>query len=93
MRITTRFPLGRIVGIAGALRTLEAASVHPLVLLKGHAHGDWGDPHPDDDRANLLALRQGLCILGAHMLPTTERVWIITEVDRSTTAILLPEEY
>jgi hypothetical protein len=32
-------------------------------------------------------------VLAAYTLRTGEKIWIITEADRSTTTILLPEEY
>lgn len=32
--------------------------MNPLRLLRCHAHGDWGDLHKDDVRANELAIRQ-----------------------------------
>jgi hypothetical protein len=90
---TARFPLGRLLATPGALRALREAEVHPAQLLKRHAHGEWGDLHEDDVRANELALRRGMRLLSAYALSTEERVWVITEADRSATTILLPEEY
>ena len=88
-----RFALGRLLATLGALSALWEAGVSPLALLKRHAHGDWGDLHEDDQRANELALRQGTRLLSAYALATGERVWIITEADRSATTLLTPEEY
>src|SRR5205085_749641 len=34
-------PLGRLIGTPDALAALEAASVHPVTLLRRHATGDW----------------------------------------------------
>jgi hypothetical protein len=93
MMTATRFQLGRILATPGALAALTAAQVHPLKLLTRHAHGDWGDLHEFDRDANELALRQGLRILSAYALPTGDRIWIITEADRSVTTFLTPEEY
>jgi hypothetical protein len=76
-----------------AINAMKDAGESPLKLLKRHAHGDWGNLHPDDQRANELALRRDLRILSAYVLSTEERVWVITEADRSATTILLPEEY
>ena len=90
---TTRFALGRILATPGALRVMQEAGESPLRLLKRHAHGDWGDLHEDDQRANELAIRRGMRVLSAYVLTTDDRVWIITEADRSATTILLPEEY
>jgi hypothetical protein len=46
-----------------------------------------------DWQANEAALKQGLRILSAYTLSSGVRIWIITEADRSSTSLLLPEEY
>ena len=46
-----------------------------------------------DGEANELALRQGMRLLSAYALSTGDRIWIITESDRSQTTILRPEDY
>jgi hypothetical protein len=52
------------------------------------------DRDEEDRRANERALLSGARLLSAYSLPGTgERVWIITEWDRSVTTILLPAEY
>ena len=91
--ISPRFSLGRLLATPGALRAMQDAGVHPSQLLKRHAHGDWGDLHEDDLRANELALRRGMRLLSAYAFETGARVWVITEADRSATTILTPEEY
>jgi hypothetical protein len=58
-----------------------------------HARGDWGDVDAHDKRANDAAVKQGTRIVSAYVLDDGTRVWIITEADRSSTTILLPEEY
>jgi hypothetical protein len=45
-----------------------------------------------DRRQNEVALRDGYRVLSCYPIGT-ERVWVITEADRSITTILLPEEY
>jgi len=47
----------------------------------------------DGQLANERALRCGMRILSAYALWTGDRIWIITEADRSVTTILTPEEY
>jgi len=93
MTTTTRFALGRILATPGAINAMKEAGESPLKLLRRHVHGDWGDLHEDDLRANELATRRGMRILSAYVLSTGERVWIITEANRSATTILLPQEY
>lgn len=62
-------------------------------LVQRHASGDWGDLSAHDQRENEIAVqRGGLRILSAYELEGI-RFWIVTEADRSTTTILLPEEY
>jgi hypothetical protein len=90
---TPHLQLGRIVATPGALRPMQDAGIHPLRLLKRHAHGDWGDLHQNDIHANHRALRRGMRVLSAYVLDTGERIWIITEANRSATTLLLPEEY
>jgi len=48
---------------------------------------------PNDIRENQLSVEQGFRILSAYRLSDQTRIWIITEADRSSTCILLPEEY
>jgi hypothetical protein len=90
---TTPLPLGRIVATRGALAALERAQERPANLLRRHQHGDDGDLHPDDHLANLRALRLNQRVLSAYVLSTGDRIWIITEADRSMTTLLAPEEY
>ena len=86
-------PLGRCVATPGAIRTLEEAGVSPASLLARHMNGDWGELSESDRQANEHAVKHGLRVLSAHRLRTGEKIWIITEADRSSTTILLPEEY
>lgn len=88
-----RIPLGQVVATPGALRALEEAGEDALRLLARHATGDWGDLDAEDHQANNRALRVGERLLSAYALRDGARVWVITESDRSSTALLLPEEY
>ncbi len=62
-------------------------------LLRRHANGDWGDLSPDDRRANEQALKTGARVFSVYDLKSGVKLWVITEADRSSTTILLPEEY
>lgn len=54
---------------------------------------DWGDLDEEDKKRNDEAVRTGDMILAAYIYPETkEKIWIITEWDRSATTILYPEE-
>ena len=86
------FPLGRVVATPGALKVLVEAGEDPLSLLSRHCSGDWGELDHQDRRENELSLKNGYRILSSYPVGG-EKVWIITEADRSVTTILLPEEY
>ncbi len=88
-----RLPLGRIVATPGALRLLSGLRTDPAALLSRHSQGDWGDLDPEDRTANDTCLRTGGRILSSYRLDAETKVWVITEADRSSTCILLPEEY
>ena len=89
------FPLGRIVATPGALGALERANQSTALFLARHAGGDWGE-------LGLSGLRRERVQRAVHGLSTVEqlrhaaageKLWIITEADRSSTTLLLPDEY
>ncbi len=88
-----RFDPGQIVVTPGALKALAEARVSPLSLLARHLSGDWGDLDAEDKSENEIAVERGYRILSAYTLSTGERIWIITEADRSSSCLLLPSEY
>lgn len=90
---TTRFALGDLVATPGALQALNQAGQSPRDFLRRHLLCDWGDLSDEDKAANDNALEYGERILSSYVLSTGSKIWIITEADRSSTCILLPEEY
>ena len=88
-----RFALGQVVATPAALQALEAAGQAPAEFLERHIRGDWGEVSKGDARLNDAAVRDGERILSAYTTKDGERLWIITEADRSSTCLLLPEEY
>lgn len=87
------FPSGQIVATPGALALLEQAHRSPVEFLSRHLRGDWGDVCPEDRTENELSLKHGFRLLSSYPVTNTEKLWIITEADRSITTLLLPEEY
>jgi hypothetical protein len=87
------FKLGQIVATPAALEALGKASQAPWEFLARHAQGDWGDLDAEDRRLNDEAVNAGERILSAYLLKSGVRIWIITEADRSSTCLLLPDEY
>lgn len=54
--------------------------------------GDWGDLCKEDKIANEKALKNDERLMGSYV-NGNDKIWIITEWDRSTTTILFPDEY
>ena len=87
------FPLGQQVMTVGAIDALQAARQDPVSLLRRHQHGDWGELDPADAAENLRSVKAGWRILSSYPLPTGQKIWLITEWDRSVSTLLLPSEY
>ena len=87
------FDLGEIVATRGALAALEAAGQPPLLFILRHLLGDWGEVCAADRALNDEALDKGDRLLSAYRTAKGERIWVITEWDRSVTTLLLPDEY
>jgi len=88
-----KFQPGQIVATPGALEAFRASVESPLDLLKRHLAGDWGELDEHDVRENELSLQQGFRLLSTYTLSTGVKIWIITEADRSSTCMLLPDDY
>ncbi len=88
-----RFCPGQTVITPGALDALAEAEQHPGDFLTRHLSGDWGELCDEDITANEQALIDGLRLMSAYSISPQQKIWIITEADRSSTCILLPEEY
>ncbi len=84
-------PLGNVYMTQNALDSLDTIDV--LRALERHATGDFGDLSAEDRQANEQALKDGTRILSAYWCRNRHRFWIITEADRSSTTVLLPEDY
>jgi hypothetical protein len=88
-----RFPLGRVVATPEALGALEKAEQLPAEFLDRHVNGDWGEVPDADKQENELSVEQGFRILSAYTTSAGDKLWILTEADRSATILMLPEEY
>ena len=87
------FRTGQFLATRGALSECGEQHVDIFTLLVRHATGDWGNVPPEDAKANAMAVYSGARIISSYPLPRGGNVWLITEADRSTTTLLLPEEY
>ncbi len=88
-----KFPLGQVVATPGAIDALANTGNSPEEFLDRHVRGDWGELSEQDRQENEVSLTEGFRILSAYVLRDGTKIWIITEADRSSTCILLPEEY
>jgi hypothetical protein len=86
------FRLGSVVATPGALSFCEAHKINPLLLLGRHMVGDWGDLSSDDVAANVHAVQHDMRVFSSYKFGD-DKIWVITEADRSSTCILLPNEY
>jgi len=88
-----KFPLGQVVSTPGAIDALARAGQDAWQFIGRHVGGDWGELDEEDRRENELSLKEGFRILSAYRLSDGTKIWVITEADRSSTCVLLPEEY
>jgi hypothetical protein len=86
------FSLGQVVSTPGALQLCKNSNTNPAELLTKHVNGDWGTICPEDIQANTDAIAYGGRLLSSYKVGN-DKIWIITESDRSSTCLLLPDEY
>ena len=87
------FPLGTVVATPGAIEAIKAAAQSPVEFIARHRRCDWGEVCREDWVLNDQSVTDGTRILSAYRTSKGARLWIITEADRSSTCLLLPEEY
>jgi hypothetical protein len=86
-----RFPTGEIVITRNAAERLADKDVQ--TALRRHVQADWGAVCEEDWQANDHAMENSHRILSVYVAQNQTKFWIITEADRSTTTVLLPEDY
>ncbi len=87
------FDLGQIVATPGALAALTKAGQQPGEFLTRHVNREWDVLSNEDRKENDYSLEHGFRLLSAYRRQAGDKLWIITESDRSVTTLLLPEEY
>lgn len=85
--------LTRLLATPGALAALTDSHQGVHTFLARHLSGDWGELSSEEKAANALALVTGNALRSAYRTRLGVPLWIITESDRSSTCILLPDEY
>jgi hypothetical protein len=90
---TLLFALGSLYFTPGAIAAFEESSGDFTEFLHRHVTGDWSEMSSPDQEENQLAIQNGKRVFSAYHLSSGQKIWVITEADRSATTILLPEEY
>ena len=85
------FPLGNLYSTRGINESLDRQEMFAMVAR--HACGDWGICCQEDKLANQQALKTGARLLSVYRSKSGDKIWIITEADRSATTVLYPSEY
>jgi hypothetical protein len=96
MQRTTKqplFDLGQLVATPGALAALEKTGQNAMEFLSRHVRGDWGELPEEDEAENQFSLEKGFRLLSSYRTTANDKIWVITEADRSHTTLLLPDEY
>lgn len=92
--VEAKFPPGRIVITQAADAMLDELKLNKLAFLQRHLNADWGELAEEDRLQNDEALKSGNDrIFSSYPLPNKEKLWIITEWDKSATTLLLPQDY
>lgn len=84
------FPLGRVVATRRVLDSFNSVALG--YMLSRHIRCDWGDLCDEDWKRNDDAVQYGERLLSCYTA-NGEKVYIITEADRSMTTILFADEY
>ena len=87
------FDLGQLVATPGALAALENTGQNAMEFLSRHVTGDWGEIPEEDKQENQFSMEKGFRLLSSYRTAAGDRLWVITEANRSHTTLLLPDEY
>lgn len=87
-----KFSLTHIIVTERALSKLDYdKDIH--AALARHQVGDWGDVDDDDWEFTENLFSRGKRLFSRYHSSQGLEFWIITEPDRSTSIVLLPEDY
>ena len=90
-----KFSLGKLVitkSIHDRMSSDIDFAIGLLESMEKYCSGDWGDLCDSDKAENEKAIKDGERIFALYNIGT-EKIYIITEHDRSVTTILFPYEY
>jgi hypothetical protein len=81
------FGLGQIVATPAALAALKKAGQQPGEFLTRHVNRESGELSDEDRVENDYSLEHGFRLLSAYRTHAGDKLWLITESDRSVTTI------
>lgn len=96
------FSLGNVVATKNVWELIDENpmfSQFVTICLSRYIDNDWGDIPEEDWNANDEAVKNGERIVASYQIPLEveevyeDRLWIITEWDRSVTTLLFPGDY
>ncbi len=85
-----RFSLGHISVTKNALAHVPFEEIR--AALRRHERGDWGEVDEPNGLRNEVALKRSGRLLSAYQASTGVRFWIVTELGRSQTTVMMPED-
>ena len=86
------FALGDVVATPGAIDLLDRTGMNANTFIIRHLRGDFGAVVAKDALANMKVIEHGTRTLSSYTVGN-KRLWIITEATKTSTILLLPEEY
>lgn len=91
--INFKFSSKKICCTAIAAGRLVESGQDPWFFLAKHFSGDWGEVGGEDWKTNEQALKDGDRLFSVYTTLKNEKIYVITEADRSLTTMMLWDEY
>jgi len=91
LNLGSKFSLGRACITPNAASRVPPEDVQKA--LQRHARGDWGEVDSSDHAENDRCVQQECRLLSAYRATNGVKFWVITEANRISTTVLLPEDY
>lgn len=87
------FPLGKVCATPGLIDAQRDNAQSPVSFIARHVNGDWSEMDAHDQKANTESVTNGTRIFSSYSMKDGNKLFVITEADRSVTTLLLPSEY
>jgi hypothetical protein len=87
------FDLGEVVITRNCIQYCQDNDIDPIIYIKRHASGDWGDIIKADQEMNQTALKTKQDRLFSAYLVQGIKLYCITEHDYTVTTLMLSSDY